>query len=133
MEASKPVVLFDGDCNYCTWIILFLIRHDKKDFFRFSATGVPAGKELVKKYQLEKIKNQTVILILDGEILTETDAIFTIYKNLSGIFPLLYPLIFLPRFIRDGVYGIISRNRYKWFGKRKTCFVPDEKLKFKFL
>jgi predicted DCC family thiol-disulfide oxidoreductase YuxK len=54
-------------------------------------------------------------------------------KGLSGGWPLLYALIIVPKFIRDAVYNFIAKNRYRWFGKQESCWVPTPALKSLFL
>lgn len=133
VEVQKPIVLFDGLCNYCTGIINFIAKHDTRDRFLFSATQTEAGKKMLKTFLIENIATESVILIEPGKIFIKSTAIFRIYSHLGGLISLLYILMMTPRFIRDAIYDLIARNRYKWFGKRDTCMVPDEKMKRKFL
>ena len=129
---NNGIILFDGDCNYCTNVVLWVIKRDKKNYFLFSATQVQAGEKLLAQRNLQQLKNTSVILVEGEEVFIKSDAVFHIAKHL-GIYKIFYPLIYLPRFIRDGIYNIIANNRYKWFGKRETCYVPDENLKNRFL
>jgi predicted DCC family thiol-disulfide oxidoreductase YuxK len=133
IEVKKPVVLFDGFCNYCSRKINFMAKHDTGDHFLFSASQTDAGKKLLKTFSIEDIANESVILIEKENIYIKSTAALRIYRHLNGLLPVLYIFIIIPRFIRDAVYDVIARNRYKWFGKRETCMVPDEKMKEKFL
>ena len=133
VEIKKPIILFDGLCNYCTGIVNFIARHDTGDHFLFSASQSEAGKKILKSLSLEDIANESVILIEPGKIYIKSTAVFRIYRRLNGLIPLLCAAMISPRFIRDGIYDFIANNRYKWFGKRATCMVPDEKMKRKFL
>lgn len=130
---EKSVILFDGLCNYCSGIIRFIARHDKKDYYLFSATQKEAGKQLLKKHSLENIASESVILIDKDKIYIKSTAVLRVYRHLSGLIPVLYALIIVPRFVRDIIYDFIAVRRYKWFGKRISCMVPDEQLKKKFL
>ncbi len=110
-----------------------MAKHDGNDHFRFCATQTEAGKKILKALSIENIANESVILIEPGKIFTKSTAALRIYRHLNGLIPVLYILIIVPRFIRDAVYDLIASNRYRWFGKRDTCMMPDEKMKKKFL
>lgn len=137
MEDSKKketgIIIFDGNCNFCSRWVLWAIKHDIKDAFRFTASQTDAGVKLLQELHLENISDKSFILVEDEKIFTRSDAALRVAKKLNGIIPLLYVFIILPAFIRNFFYDYISKNRYKWFGKRDSCFLPDEKIKSKFL
>ncbi|MBK7855136.1 MAG: DUF393 domain-containing protein [Bacteroidetes bacterium] len=105
-------------------------RCEKK--FLFSATQVDAGKKILKNYDIENLKDTSVILIEDNKVYLKSDAVLNIARRLPN-YKFFYPLIFFPRFIRDGIYNIIAKNRYRWFGKRDMCYLPDEDVRERFL
>jgi predicted DCC family thiol-disulfide oxidoreductase YuxK len=35
----------------------------------------------------------------------------------------------VPKPLRDAVYNLVARNRFRIFGKYETCFVPDAELR----
>jgi len=72
-------------------------------------------------------------LIVNDKHFTKSTAALMISKNLKSIVKLLYPLIILPKPIRDFFYDLIAKNRYKFFGKRDVCRIPTETEKRKFL
>jgi predicted DCC family thiol-disulfide oxidoreductase YuxK len=74
------------------------------------------------------------IILFDGErIFKKSAAALTIARHLGGFFKLLYAGIIVPRFLRDGAYDLIAKNRYKWFGKKEECPVPTPELRDRFL
>ena len=130
---TKKIILFDGECNYCTWWINFLLRRDKKDIFRFAALQSGAGKNLCESFNItSEIQRDSFILIEGEKYFTSSTAGLRLLKHLGGGWKFFYALIIIPKHIRDFFYGILSRNRYRWFGKRE-CMVPDEGMKGKFL
>ncbi|HNR21188.1 MAG TPA: DCC1-like thiol-disulfide oxidoreductase family protein [Bacteroidia bacterium] len=131
-SSTKSIVLFDGNCNYCTRTVLWTIKRDVKNKLLFSATQVDAGKKILKEYGIENLKDTSVILIEDNKVYLKSDAVLNIARRLPN-YKFFYPLIFLPRFIRDGIYNIIAKNRYRWFGKRDMCYLPDEDVRERFL
>lgn len=129
-DTKKGVVLFDGVCNLCNKSVQLIIKHDKQDYFRFAALDAAYGKAMIARYQ---INTDSIVLIEGDQAYTESDAALRIAKRLSGIYPLLYVAIILPKFIRDPIYKMIARNRYKWFGKSDACWLPSLHLRQKFL
>ncbi|MEX0997601.1 MAG: thiol-disulfide oxidoreductase DCC family protein [Flavobacteriaceae bacterium] len=130
---NKKIILFDGVCNLCNGSVVFIIKRDEKDVFRFAAIQSEEGQELIQKHKIDTSKVDS-ILLLDGEnFYAKSTAALKIAKHLSGGYPLLYGFMILPRFFRNWVYEIIARNRYKWFGKKESCMIPTPELKAKFL
>mgnify|MGYP001303898982 CR=1 FL=1 len=130
---NKKIILFDGVCNLCNGSVVFIIKRDKKDVFRFAAIQSEEGQKLIDKHQIDTTKVDS-ILLFDGEKhYAKSTAALKIARNLKGGYPLLYGFIILPAFFRNWVYDIIARNRYKWFGKKESCMIPTPELKGKFL
>lgn len=130
---GKHIVLFDGVCNLCNGAVLFIIKRDKKDRFRFAALESDLGKELLARHNIDPSKIDSIVLISGDSAFAKAGAALRIAKYLTGLWPLLYSLIIIPKFIADAVYDFIARNRYKWFGKKESCMIPTPELKSKFL
>ncbi|MFB0905115.1 MAG: thiol-disulfide oxidoreductase DCC family protein [Nonlabens sp.] len=133
MEKNHDIVLFDGVCNLCNGAILFLIKRDKNDRFRFAPLESEVGKKLLLKHQIDPSKIDSIVLVSDNTAFTKATAALNISRHLSGLWPLLYSLIIIPNFITDAVYDFIARNRYRWFGKKESCMIPTPELQSKFL
>lgn len=133
MTLKKSVILFDGVCNLCNASIDFIIKRDKKDHFRVGALQEEAGKNLLSKFEVNPEYLDSLVLIEDEQIFFRSTAALKIAKNLSGLWPLFYGLIFLPSGLRDGIYDWIGKNRYRWFGKKNTCRLPTPEERAKFL
>lgn len=130
---QHQVILFDGVCNFCNFLINFIIKRDKKDLFRFAALQSESGRKLLDKFDLNKKDFDTIILI-DGEsFYIKSTAALKIAKSISGLLKILYVFVFLPGFLRDCLYDLITKTRYKLLGKRGVCRVPREDVKKKFL
>jgi predicted DCC family thiol-disulfide oxidoreductase YuxK len=134
MESSKyHIILFDGICNLCNSSVQFVIKHDKKGRFRFASLQSDFGKTQIQKFQIDLSKTDSVIYIFDNKAYTQSMAALKIAKQLDGAWPTIYILIIIPRFLRDCIYNYIAKNRYKWFGKKESCMVPNAELKSRFL
>lgn len=133
-RSIKPVILYDGVCNLCRSSVQFVIRHDANDRFLFASQQSEAGQELLSRYVRQEHRDLNTIILIDaGEVSYKSAAFLRILKRLDGLWPMLYPLVFLPRFLRDFGYDFIGQRRYKWFGKMDSCWVPDADLARRFL
>lgn len=126
------IILFDGICNLCNGVVVFLIKRDKKALFRFAAIQSGTGQLLLERYNI-KNKNTTLYYFRDGVCFIKSTAILHILRDLGGGWKFFYPLIVIPPCLRDAVYLFISRNRYRWFGKKNECIIPTREIKNRFL
>ena len=133
MTDSYSVILFDGYCNLCSRSVQCVLKYDRKAKFRFASLQSEYGKLLLQKHQLPTESFGSFVLVEDDKIHSKSTAALRVVKSLSGMWPVLYIFIIIPRFIRDAVYGFVARNRYKWFGKRDSCWLPKPEWKERFL
>lgn len=126
------IVLFDGVCNLCTGSVLFILQRDKKDYFRFASLQSDEAGKLLEGTTLTHDLD-TFVLVENGIIYNRSTAALRVARKLSGLWPVLYLFIIVPKFIRDGVYRLISANRYKWFGKKESCMIPTPEVRQKFI
>ena len=129
----NEVILFDGVCNLCNFFVQFVIERDKNNIFKFASLQSDYSKKLLNRFGTDNSKIDSVILYSGDRIFTESTAALKILKQLGGGWQLMYVFIILPKFMRDAVYRLIARNRYKWFGKKDSCMLPTPELKNKFI
>jgi predicted DCC family thiol-disulfide oxidoreductase YuxK len=128
-----PLILYDGVCPFCTASVLFVIRRDPRKRFHFAALQSPLGRTLLARYRLPQDEFQTFVLITEDGHATRSTAALKVARELGGPWPLLYGFILVPAPIRDLVYRIVARHRYRWFGKRETCLVPSADIRDRFV
>lgn len=138
MNESNPsqrggLVVFDGVCNLCEASVNFIIRHDKAGVFRFVPSQSELGAALQQQYQIDTGGQDTVILIRQGEVFTESDAAVQIAAAFDGPWRLLGLVRWVPRPLRDWVYRRIANNRYAWFGRKDVCLMPTPEVRRRFL
>ncbi|MCL4143046.1 UNVERIFIED_CONTAM: hypothetical protein GTU68_057901 [Idotea baltica] len=123
------VVLFDGVCNLCNGFVNFIIDHDKENKFKFASLQSDFAKKLID----QRFSDLSTVVFYDGDkFYQKSEAVLEIAKKL----PILRWVAFfaiIPKFIRDGIYMFVSKNRYRVFGKSESCRVPTPELKAKFL
>ncbi len=125
--------MFDGICNLCNGVVQFLIRHDKKRIFQFASLQSDAGQALLKKHHLDPLSLKSIVLVEQENTFVRSTAVLKIAFLLGGAWRLAAILYIFPRFIRDFVYSIVARNRYRWFGVQDVCWIPTPELKSRFL
>ena len=127
------LIIFDGVCNLCEASVNFIIRHDKDGVFRFVPSQSQLGGALQQRYGVNTAGLDTVVLIRDGQIYTESDAGVRIASTFDGPWRLLGLVRWVPRPLRDWVYRRIANNRYAWFGRKDVCSMPTPDLRRRFL
>jgi predicted DCC family thiol-disulfide oxidoreductase YuxK len=133
VSAVKPIILFDGVCNFCNGAVLFVIRHDKNARFIFASLQSPFGQEKLRQFGLSSDQLNAIVLLSKGRIFTKSSAALEIAKELDGLWPAFYFFKIVPGFVRNFFYDFIAQNRYRWFGKQDACMIPTPELKARFI
>jgi predicted DCC family thiol-disulfide oxidoreductase YuxK len=131
---NKQLILFDGVCSLCNRSVQFVIKHDKNNKFVFTALQSDVGIRIIKDFNIDTRKTDSILLYTpDKGLSIRSTAALNIAKHLR--FPINTLIIFkvIPNFIRNWIYDLIARNRYKWFGRMDDCMVPTQEIKAKFL
>ena len=126
------MVLFDGVCNLCSGSVQFILKRDKEKKFLFSSLQSGYGQNFLKQFNLPTNSFNSFILYDEGKIYTRSTAALKMFQQLKG-WKWVKLLRIIPEFIRDGVYKVIAKNRYNWFGKKEECWIPTPELKARFL
>jgi predicted DCC family thiol-disulfide oxidoreductase YuxK len=130
---TQPVILFDGVCNFCNSAVNFVIKRNAKANIMFTPMQSAAGQKLLKQYNLPEDEMKSFIFIENNTVYKQSTGALKVCRYLRGLWPLCYCFIIVPRFIRDGIYNWIAKNRYKWFGKKEFCMIPTPEIKARFL
>lgn len=134
LPKNKNIILFDGVCNLCDASVQFIIKHDKKDVFRFVALQSDLGLEIIKYIGIDARNIDSIILYKPGiAYYYKSSAALEIAKELGGFFSLVTLFKIIPEIFRNKIYDYIAKNRYKWYGKKESCMLPTAELKAKFL
>lgn len=129
---ENSVIFFDGVCNLCNGAVQFVIERDVKNYFKFAALQSEYATKALSTANLQVQHGDSFVLLENGKVYEQSTAALRVARKLNGLWPLLYGFIIVPPFIRNAVYKFIARNRYKWFGKQESCWVPTPELKSKF-
>ena len=127
------IVLFDGVCNFCNATVNFVIEHDKAGFFKFAALQSEIGEELIAKHVIDTAKTDSVVVVEDEKAYTYSSAALRIAKRLDGIWSWASVFVVVPKPIRDSIYKVFARYRYRLFGKQDACMMPTPEVRSRFL
>jgi len=135
MSAQSATILFDGICNLCNGFVQFIIKHDPAGRYQFASLQSEVGQALLAQYGVKAATTnpESVLLVTKGRVYSHSTAVLHILRGLGGAWSLLYAGMLFPRFIRDGAYRFVARNRYRWFGREEACMLPTPELAQRFL
>jgi predicted DCC family thiol-disulfide oxidoreductase YuxK len=123
-EPSLRVVVFDGICNVCSGWVRFLERHRIEPPFKLVAMQSTQGKLLLEEYGIDPEDPATFLVLDQGRQFTQSDGAIHVISALGGVWSLFEAARVIPKAWRDSIYRLLARNRYRWFGRRATCYLP---------
>ena len=132
MIEVKNILFYDGDCALCNHCVQYVVKHERGEELLFSSLQSEFAKKELAKYQYDFSQTGTMVLIKNDKTYFKSSAALTLNKFLKVPYSWLYALIIFPKFFRDWIYDMVARNRKKWF-RKEFCFVPDEKLRKRFI
>jgi predicted DCC family thiol-disulfide oxidoreductase YuxK len=118
MANDKHLVLFDGVCNLCSRLVTFIAARDKTSQFSYVSLQSPYGQTLLRNFGLPEWDFDTVVYITGEKYFLKSTAVLHILKDLGGVWRIAWMFIIFPPSIRDFIYNIISKTRYRIFGKK---------------
>jgi predicted DCC family thiol-disulfide oxidoreductase YuxK len=125
-------MLFDGFCNLCNGSVNFILNRDKQRKFKFASLQSEIGIELAKKYNIDTKIVDSIVLITNDKVFIKSSAVLEILKDLPIGWRFFRIVIILPKFIRDLMYDVIARHRYRIFGKKDECPIPPKDVQDRF-
>ena len=125
---SAPILVYDGDCGFCTRSVRFVLDHDRKASVCFAAREGVAGRGIRQRHAgLEMVESLLWVEKVNGveHVRTHSDAVLAVAEHLGGIWALLAKLgRLVPRAIRDPAYNAVARVRRKIIRGAPNCLLP---------
>jgi predicted DCC family thiol-disulfide oxidoreductase YuxK len=131
--ASPPVWLYDGLCVFCSQSVLFVLRHERDHLIRFVAIQSDEGRALALLHGIDPALPDTFLFVENGAVLGKSDGVAAVFAHLHSPWSLAAGLTMLPRSLRDWLYNLLARNRYRLMGKRNSCMAPPPELRARFV
>lgn len=135
---SNPIVFYDGVCGLCNRLVQFLLRRDKNDRLRFASLQSEFAAKVLSRHGADPKDLDTLYVVQDFDepterLLLRSDAILYAARTLGSFWKIAGLGKIIPRPLRDLVYRLVARNRYRVFGKYETCMLPEPRHRNKFL
>lgn len=132
MDAG-PIILFDARCVLCSANARFILRHDRQARFRLASMQGEAGAALYRRHGIDPADPDSIVVIDGATIRRDSDAVLGIYEGLGYPWRLMALFRIVPASLRDRVYRLVARNRYRWFGRRPTCWIAPPRYRDRIL
>ena len=132
LPEGKVLVLFDGYCHLCSWVVRRILKADKAGVFLFAPMNSKTGEFWKKKMKI-RTQVDSVVLVEANAYFLRSEAALRIAGRLGGFYCLLHIIRVLPLSWRDKLYDWVARNRFRWFGRRETCLLPKNGEQHRFL
>lgn len=124
-QPFRDIIVFDGMCVLCSANARFVLRHDANHHFLLAAMQGDAGRAIYTGAGIDPNNPETLVVVTSRAVLRNSDAVIHIYRHLGWPWRAASVFFLVPRAVRDRLYLLIARNRYRLFGKRETCWLPD--------
>jgi predicted DCC family thiol-disulfide oxidoreductase YuxK len=129
----RDVVIFDGICNLCVQSVQFILRHEARPEIVFASLQSAPGVRLLREFNFNPDDAKTFVFISGGVAYVKSAAAIRLARQFRGAWKLLAAVWIIPRPLRDYLYDIVARNRYRWFGQFDACMLPSPALADRFL
>lgn len=123
VDEGGPIILFDAECVLCSANAQFVLRHDRAGRFRLASMQGAVGAALYRRHGMDPADPSSLLVVDGGRVRRDSDAVLSIYEGLGWPWRALGALRAIPAALRDPVYRLVARHRYRLFGRRATCWV----------
>ena len=125
VDNEQKIVLFDGVCHLCDGAVRFILKKERNAELKFAPLQSDTGSSLLEQYGYPSDYLDGLILIEKNRAHDRSCACLRIARKLNFPWNLLFPLLIIPKPLRDFIYGMIASVRYRWFGKKESCSLPQ--------
>ncbi len=129
----SPVLLYDGTCILCSSGVQYVLKHEREGLIRFVTIQSREGAALAAAHDIKPSDPATFLFVENGVALTKSSAALAVLRHVGGPARIFSLGSLLPLQLRDGMYDILARNRFKWFGRSPTCIMPNGGTRHRFV
>jgi predicted DCC family thiol-disulfide oxidoreductase YuxK len=133
LDKINKLILFDGVCNLCNGVVIFILKRDSEEKITFAPLQSSYGIHILETCNLQTQDPDTFVYYRDGVCLTKSTAALYVLKDLGWPWKFFYVFKIIPSKARNLIYDLIAKNRYKRFGRREHCMVPNPEYKKRFI
>lgn len=127
MSTDNPILFFDGVCNLCNNTVDYVIRHDRSGGIHFASLQSDYAHDILSTHDINLDRLDTIYLLHDSRLYAKSQAALQLLQIMGGWRSVLGRIgRIIPTIVADKVYDWVARNRYRWYGRRETCRLPEE-------
>lgn len=130
--AEPAVLLYDGECGFCSRSVLFCFRRDPRGRLRFASLQGEVGRRLLREHGIPDDRSTLVLVDEKGAHVRSTAALRAA-RRLRWPFSWGYAAIVVPRPLRDGLYRLIAKHRHRFGPAVDACARPTPELRARML
>jgi predicted DCC family thiol-disulfide oxidoreductase YuxK len=130
---DRPVIVFDGQCVFCSGWVKFALKRDKQATYRFMTAQSATGAALYRHYGLDDRDYETNMLLMNGQPYFRSEGSIRMVAGLGFPWSLLKVFSLVPRVLLDRLYEFVARNRFRLAGRMETCYVPTPEDRARFI
>ena len=130
--SAAPIWLYDGVCVLCSGGVRYTLKHERDHAIRFVAIQSREGRSLALANGIDPDTPESFLFIENGQALAKSDGVLALLDHLDGPARLLLAGRLLPKPLRDWLYDRVARNRYRLFGQKTACEMPDPAQRHRF-
>jgi predicted DCC family thiol-disulfide oxidoreductase YuxK len=132
------LVLYDGVCGLCSRLLQFLLKHDHRAVFNFAALQSATGKAMVARCGGDPEALSSFYVVADfrmpaARVITRSDAALFVAGQLGWPWKAMHAAGILPKTLRDRLYDVVARTRYRVFGRYEQCLLPRPEFRNRFV
>ena len=130
IDNGNIIIVFDGYCVLCDNFVKWISKKDKYNKIHFTTFE---SDYINKNYSEIKLKNSVVVINSKKIFFKKSEAVILCLKTIDYNKTLIAILEIIPKTILDIGYSLVAFLRYKIFGKKKICSLPNTIISEKIL
>ena len=130
---GKSIMFYDGTCGFCQASVQLVLRYNKKQNLYFAPLQSGLLADLLPTFTTPEPLLDSIIFYEQGRVYTQSEAVLRIARHLRAPFSLFYYFRIIPRVLRDNLYDLVARNRYRIAGRNESCLLPTPEQRARFI
>jgi predicted DCC family thiol-disulfide oxidoreductase YuxK len=126
---AAPLLVYDGDCGFCTRAVRFVLERDtRRRTVQFAARDGAAGRAVRARHGLQGVESLLWVETVDGveRAYVYSDAVLAVAMYLGGPYAFIGRAgMLVPRFVRDPMYAAVARVRKSLLRGAPACHLPS--------
>jgi predicted DCC family thiol-disulfide oxidoreductase YuxK len=139
VPCGSHILFYDGVCRFCNGLVQLGLHHDRAGHWRFAPLQGDFARDSLAQYGVDTADIDRIYAIADygtpHQRLLQSSSAGAFFWRTLGFPPRVvgWLLTAAPPFIREPLYALIARHRYRLFGRYDTCKLPTPAQQARFI